>query len=143
MEDHKRCCLLGPDIDDAMFEGKDVVRLPMGVVVKVGGKLNHQEALKPYLKRRIHYFTNYIEGAMHVGQRNIAWIRLTKEAFEKGFRLEHIGEVLYAKMRSDFDKVVDKCEVTIYTNAEDVACGEELVKPIYAERDERMGAPDR
>lgn len=139
MEDHK-ITVVGPDIDDAMFEGKDVVRLPMGVVVKVAGKAM-QKDFETVLERRIHYFTNYIEGAMHVGQRNIAWIRLTKEAFEKGFRLKHIGEVLYAKMRSDFDKVVDKCEITIYTNAEDVKrLGEEMVKPIYAERDERMGS---
>ncbi|MDD3307697.1 MAG: acetyl-CoA decarbonylase/synthase complex subunit alpha/beta [Acetobacterium sp.] len=139
MEDHK-ITLIGPDIDDVMFADKDVVRLPLGIVVTVAGKAM-QKDFETVLERRIHYFTNYIEGAMHVGQRNIAWIRLTKEAFEKGFRLKHIGEVLYAKMRADFDKVVDKCEVTIYTNEADVArLGEEMVKPIYAERDERMGA---
>jgi len=44
-------------------------------------------------------------------------------------------------MRGDFDKVVDKCQITIYTKAEDVdRILEEEVKPIYAERDERMGA---
>jgi len=93
------------------------------------------------LERRIHYFTNYIDGAMHVGQRNIAWIRLTKEAYEKGFRLKHIGEVLYAKMRADFDNVVDKCQVTLYTTQEDVArLEEEMVKPIYSQRDDRLNA---
>ncbi|MBU4440008.1 MAG: CO dehydrogenase/CO-methylating acetyl-CoA synthase complex subunit beta [Firmicutes bacterium] len=139
MEDHK-ITLIGPDIDDAQFAGSDVVRLPLGIVVTVGGKAM-QKDFETVLERRIHYFTNYIDGAMHVGQRNIAWIRLTKEAFEKGFRLKHIGEVLYAKMRSDFEKVVDKCEITIYTNAEDVKrLGEEMVKPIYAERDARMNA---
>ena len=139
MEDHK-ITLIGPDIDDASFAGADVVRLPLGIVVTVGGKAM-QKDFETVLERRIHYFTNYIDGAMHVGQRNIAWIRLTKETFEKGFRLKHIGEVLYAKMRSDFEKVVDKCEITIYTNAEDVKrLGEEMVKPIYAERDARMNA---
>ncbi len=139
MEDHK-ITVIGPDIDDPSFADADVVRLPLGVVVTVGGKAM-QKDFETVLERRIHYFTNYIDGAMHVGQRNIAWIRLTKEAFEKGFRLKHIGEVLYAKMRSDFEKVVDKCEITIYTNAEDVKrLGEEMVKPIYAERDARMNA---
>ena len=139
MEDHK-ITVIGPDIDDPSFAGADVVRLPLGIVVTVGGKAM-QKDFETVLERRIHYFTNYIDGAMHVGQRNIAWIRLTKEAFEKGFRLKHIGEVLYAKMRSDFEKVVDKCEITIYTNAEDVKrLGEEMVKPIYAERDARMNA---
>ena len=139
IEDHK-ITIVGPDIDDPMFEGKDVVRLPLGVKVEVAGKFM-QKDFETVLERRIHYFMNYIEGAMHVGQRNIAWIRLTKEAYEKGFRLKHIGEVLYAKMRGDFDKVVDKCQITIYTNAEDVdRIVEEEIKPIYAERDERMGA---
>ena len=139
MEDHK-ITVIGPDMDDPSFADADVVRLPLGIVVTVGGKAM-QKDFETVLERRIHYFTNYIDGAMHVGQRNIAWIRLTKEAFEKGFRLKHIGEVLYAKMRSDFEKVVDKCEITIYTNAEDVKrLGEEMVKPIYAERDARMNA---
>jgi len=139
IEDHK-ITIVGPDIDDPMFEGKDVVRLPLGVKIEVAGKAM-QKDFETVLERRIHYFMNYIEGAMHVGQRNIVWIRLTKEAYEKGFRLKHIGEVLYAKMRGDFDKVVDKCQITIYTNAEDVdRIVEEEIKPIYAERDERMGA---
>lgn len=138
-EDHK-ITVIGPDIDDAMFEGADVVRQPLGIVVEVAGK-NMQKDFESVLERRIHYFTNYIDGAMHVGQRNIAWIRLTKEAFEKGFRIKHIGEVLYAKMRADFANVVDKCQVTLYTNPEDVhRLGEEMVKPIYTERDERLNA---
>ncbi|MBI4855780.1 MAG: CO dehydrogenase/CO-methylating acetyl-CoA synthase complex subunit beta [Acetobacterium woodii] len=139
VEDHK-ITVVGPEIDDAQFEGVDVVRLPLGILVEVAGK-SMQKDFESVLERRIHYFTNYIDGAMHVGQRNIAWIRLTKEAFEKGFRLKHIGEVLYAKMRADFDNVVDKCQVTLYTNLADVErLEEEMVKPIYAERDERMGA---
>ncbi|KNZ42369.1 acetyl-CoA decarbonylase/synthase complex subunit alpha/beta [Acetobacterium bakii] len=139
VEDHK-ITLIGPDMDDAMFAGADVVRLPLGIFVEVAGKAM-QKDFESVLERRIHYFTNYIDGAMHVGQRNIAWIRITKEAYEKGFRLKHIGEVLYAKMRADFNNVVDKCQVTLYTNLEDVERLEtEMVKPIYNQRDERLDA---
>ena len=139
IEDHK-ISVVGPEIDDASFAGADVVRLPLGILVEVAGK-NMQKDFESVLERRIHYFTNYIDGAMHVGQRNIAWIRLTKEAYEKGFRLKHIGEVLYAKMRADFDNVVDKCQVTLYTTQEDVArLEEEMVKPIYSQRDDRLNA---
>ena len=139
IEDHQ-ITVVGPEIDDAQFEGADVVRLPLGILVEVAGK-NMQKDFESVLERRIHYFTNYIDGAMHVGQRNIAWIRLTKEAYEKGFRLKHIGEVLYAKMRADFDNVVDKCQVTLYTKLEDVErLEEEMVKPIYVKRDERLNA---
>ncbi|PKM58793.1 MAG: CO dehydrogenase/CO-methylating acetyl-CoA synthase complex subunit beta [Firmicutes bacterium HGW-Firmicutes-4] len=139
IEDHQ-ITVVGPEIDDAQFEGAEVVRLPLGILVEVAGK-NMQKDFESVLERRIHYFTNYIDGAMHVGQRNIAWIRLTKEAYEKGFRLKHIGEVLYAKMRADFDNVVDKCQVTLYTNLEDVErLEDEMVKPIYSKRDERLNA---
>jgi acetyl-CoA synthase len=139
IEDHK-ITVVGPEIDDAQFDGADAVRLPLGILVEVAGK-NMQKDFESVLERRIHYFTNYIDGAMHVGQRNIAWIRLTKEAYEKGFRLKHIGEVLYAKMRADFDNVVDKCQVTLYTTLPDVErLEDEVVKPIYTQRDERLNA---
>ena len=139
IEDHK-ITVVGPDIDDAMFEEGKTVRLPLGVLVEVAGK-DMQADFETVLERRIHYFLNYIEGAMHVGQRNSSWIRLTKEAFGKGFRLNHIGEVLYAKMRDDFDKVVDKCQVTIYTKQEDVdRLYAERAKPVYDKRDTRMAA---
>src|SRR5699024_7669424 len=60
-------------------------------------------------------------------------------AYEKGFRLKHIGEVIYAKMRDEFDNVVDKCQVTIYTDADQVAALEtELALPKYKLRDERL-----
>ncbi|MGL4284475.1 MAG: CO dehydrogenase/CO-methylating acetyl-CoA synthase complex subunit beta, partial [Eubacterium aggregans] len=100
-----------------------------------------QSDFESVLERRIHYFLNYIEGSMHVGQRNISWIRLTKEAFDAGFRLRHFGEVLYAKMLDEFGKVVDKVSVTLYTKEEDVIRLEkEMAKPIYDKRDDRLAS---
>lgn len=136
-EDHK-ITLVGPDIDDESFKAGEVVRLPLGIEVKVAGKAM-QSDFESVLERRLHYFVNYIEGAMHVGQRNITWIRLTKEAFEAGFRLRHIGEVIYAKMLDEFGKVVDKVEVTLYTIEDDVKrLEQELARPIYNARDQRL-----
>lgn len=135
VEDHK-IELIGPDID----ESDAPVYLPLAVVVEVAGK-NMEEDFEPVLERRIHYFINYIEGVMHIGQRNIAWIRIGKEAYAKGLRLNHIGEVLYAMMHDEFGSVVDKCQVTIYT---DKAKVEELEKnlalPSYKSRDERLAS---
>ena len=78
VEDHK-IELIGPDIDSA-----DTVpyRLPLAIVVDVAGK-NMQEDFEPVLERRLHYFMNYTEGVMHIGQRNIAWVRIGKESYEK------------------------------------------------------------
>ncbi|HBG3329139.1 CO dehydrogenase/CO-methylating acetyl-CoA synthase complex subunit beta [Clostridioides difficile] len=136
VEDHK-IEIIGPNIDEVDADG--VLRLPLAVIVKVAGK-NMQEDFEPVLERRFHYFLNYIEGVMHVGQRDMAWVRISKDAFDKGFRLEHIGEVLYAKMLDEFESVVDKCEITIITDAEKVSelKGEAIAK--YNARDERLAS---
>lgn len=43
-------------------------------------------------------------------------IRISIDAFNAGFKIKHIGEVLYASVKNEFDAVVDKCEVVIYTD---------------------------
>ncbi|MCD8621510.1 CO dehydrogenase/CO-methylating acetyl-CoA synthase complex subunit beta [Clostridioides difficile] len=136
VEDHK-IEIIGPNIDEVDADG--VLRLPLAVIVKIAGK-NMQEDFEPVLERRFHYFLNYIEGVMHVGQRDMSWVRISKDAFDKGFRLEHIGEVLYAKMLDEFESVVDKCEITIITDAEKVSelKGEAIAK--YNARDERLAS---
>ncbi|QSX08352.1 CO dehydrogenase/CO-methylating acetyl-CoA synthase complex subunit beta [Alkalibacter rhizosphaerae] len=135
IEDHQ-ITLTGPDID----ETDPPVYLPLGIVVEVAGK-NMEEDFEPVLERRLHYFINYIEGIMHIGQRNIAWIRISKDAFEKGFRLKHFGEVLYAMMHEEFGTVVDKCAVHIYTDLSKVEELEEsLAFPRYRKRDERLAS---
>jgi len=75
---------------------------------------------------------------MHIGQRDISWVRLSKAAIEKGFTLKDIGTVLHAKFHQDFQKILDKVQVTLYTNKKDV---DELTKRARAEyrtRDERV-----
>jgi len=134
VEDHK-IEIIGPDID-IITEAPG--RMPLAMLIKVSGA-NMQKDFEPVLERRLHYFLNYIEGAMHVGQRNMTWVRVGKEAYEKGFRLKHFGEVIYAKMLDEFGAVVDKCEVTIITDAEKVSeLKGKLATPRFAERDERL-----
>ena len=45
-------------------------------------------------------------------------VRISKADFEAGFKFRHIGEVLYAKIKSEFDTVVDKCQVRIVVGDE-------------------------
>ena len=136
IEDHK-IQIIGPDIDHITeVPGK----LPLAVFVEVAGK-NMQEDFEPVLERRLHYFMNYIEGVMHVGQRSMTLLRIGKDAYEKGFRLKHIGEVIYAKMLDEFDAVVDKCQITLITDENIV---KELqakdAEPKYIARDERLAS---
>ena len=87
----------------------------VGVVVKVAGR-QMQSDFEPVLERQIHYFVNGASGIQHVGQRDIAWIRVSNNAAEKGFNLEHIGKILHARFHADFGAIVDKVQVTIYTD---------------------------
>ncbi|UWG97680.1 CO dehydrogenase/CO-methylating acetyl-CoA synthase complex subunit beta [Dehalobacter sp. DCM] len=136
IEDHK-ITLIGDDIDVVtQVPG----RMPLAVLVEVAGK-NMNPDFEPVLERRIHYFMNYIEGIMHVGQRDTTWIRIGKDAYNKGFRLRHIGEVLYAKMLDEFGAVVDKCQVTIITDPEKIKeIKEAQVVPKYSARDVRISS---
>ncbi|SFG02158.1 CO-methylating acetyl-CoA synthase precursor /acetyl-CoA decarbonylase/synthase beta subunit, partial [Desulfotomaculum arcticum] len=125
--------LVGPDIDTVAEGG----RMPIGIVVDVYGR-KMQEDFEPVLERRIHYFTNYGEGLWHVAQRDIMWVRISKDAYAKGFRLKHIGEILYAKFKSEFSAIVDRIAVTIYSDEQKVIEMRETAREYYKKRDDRL-----
>ncbi len=125
--------VIGPDIKD-VSEGST---LPLGVHVQVAGR-KMQEDYEPILERQIHHLVNYASGVMHIGQRDIAWYRISKAAVEKGFTLEHIGKILHAKLHQDFGAIFDKCQVTIYTEEDKVKELLEKARAIYHQRDARI-----
>ena len=76
---------------------------------------------------------------MHTGQRDMIRIRVSKDTYQAGFRLKHIGEVLYARVKSEFAAVVDKCQVTIITDpAQCTELRHNLAIPMFDKRDERL-----
>ncbi|MGD9330291.1 MAG: acetyl-CoA decarbonylase/synthase complex subunit alpha/beta [Desulfobacterales bacterium] len=125
--------VIGPDIGD-IKEG-DV--LPLGIYVQVAGR-EMQADFEPILERQIHHLVNYIQGVMHMGQRDIAWIRVSKAAVDKGFTVKDIGVVLHAKFHQDFGAILDKVEVTLYTKKEDVDPLTQRARAEYKTRDERV-----
>ncbi|HIP84860.1 MAG TPA: acetyl-CoA decarbonylase/synthase complex subunit beta 1, partial [Methanothermococcus okinawensis] len=64
--------LVGEDID-SVEEGSTI---PFAIVVEVAGK-DLEEDIAGVLERRIHEFFNYIEGVMHLNQRDNIWIRIS------------------------------------------------------------------
>ena len=133
IEDHK-ITLVGPDIDEMPVGSKQSICY----VVEVAGK-SMQSDFEPVFERKFHSYLNCVEGMMHTGQRDMIRIRVSKETFEAGFRAKHIGEVLYAKVKSEFAAVVDKCQVTIYTDsAECTRVRHEVAMPLFDKRDERL-----
>ena len=125
--------VIGPDLDK-IPEGS---QFPLAVVAEVAGR-EMQEDFEPILERQIHYVTNYAHGVMHIGQRDIAWLRVSKEAFEKGFRLKHIGLIIHAKFHEIFGRIFDKVQVKIYTEEDKVKEITEKAKKAYAARDARI-----
>ncbi|HEY91380.1 MAG TPA: CO dehydrogenase/CO-methylating acetyl-CoA synthase complex subunit beta [Dehalococcoidia bacterium] len=125
--------VIGPDIKDI----EPGSRLPLAIAVEVAGR-EFEEDYEPILERQIHHLINYAQGAMHIGQRDIAWIRIGKGAVEKGFTLEHIGTLLHAKIHQDFGRIFDKLQVKLYTEEEKVKEIVEKARHVYSERDNRI-----
>ncbi len=111
--------------------------MDMGIVVKVAGR-EMQEDFEPVLERQIHYFVNGASGVQHIGQRDIAWIRISHGAADKGFNLEHFGKILHARFHSEFGAIVDKVQVTIYTDPEPFAEWLEVAREAYDFRNRRL-----
>ncbi len=105
--------VFGPGFEDIEEKG----HMDLGIVVDVAGR-QMQLDFEPVLERQIHYFINGASGIQHIGQRDIAWIRISTGAFEKGFNLEHFGKILHARFHADFGAIVDKVQVTIFTDPE-------------------------
>ena len=125
--------MIGPDLDQV----KEGDKLPFGMIIEVAGR-QMQPDFEPILERQIHHLVNYVQGIMHIGQRNIMWIRVGKAAVEKGFLLKHIGKVMHAKYHQEFGNIVDKVQVKIYTEEEKVKEVMALAKDVYSKRDKRV-----
>lgn len=128
-----RVDVVGPDVTDV----QPGTRLYFAMVAEVAGR-NFQEDFEPILERQNHHLINQAQGVMHIGQRDIAWIRISKQAVEKGFKLEHIGKVIYAKYHQDFGAIFDKVQIKIYTDEEKVREVLEQARGSYNRRDARV-----
>ena len=135
VEDH-RFTLVGPDFD-AFEVGSKV---DFCICAKVAGK-NMSSDFEGVFERKFHAYVNCMEGVMHTGQRDMIRIRISKAAFEAGVRAKDLAEVIYAKLKSDYDTIIDKCEVMIITDPEEAKkFRQEVATPTYDKRDERIGS---
>jgi acetyl-CoA synthase len=125
--------LIGPDFTDVPDGGA----IDLGIVVEVAGR-KMQEDFEPVLERQIHYFVNGASGIQHIGQRDIAWIRISKTAADKGFTLKHFGDILYARFLADFGAIVDKLQVKLITDPELHAQWLERAREAYDFRNRRL-----
>jgi len=111
--------------------------MDLGIVVEVAGR-KMQEDFEPVLERQIHYFVNGASGIQHIGQRDITWIRISKAAADKGFNLEHFGKILHARFKNDFGAIVDKVQVKLLTEPDEIEKWLKIARDAYDYRNKRL-----
>jgi len=125
--------VIGPEITD-IEQGSN---LPLAIAVEVAGRAM-QEDYEPILERQIHHMINYAQGVWHQGQRDIAWLRISNTAKEKGFKIHHIGDLLHAKLHQDFGRIFDKMQVKLYTEEDKTKEIVDKARAVYGIRDARI-----
>ncbi len=125
--------LIGPDVDTIEEGGA----LPLGILVEVAGR-KMQKDFEPIFERQMHTYINEAMGIFHMGQRDIIWMRISKESFKKGFRLKHFGVILHSRFHDVYGEIVDKVQVTLITDQDKVDEVLKEAKETYKFRDERI-----
>jgi len=125
--------VIGPGFEEVEVGGA----MDLGIVIEVAGR-KMQLDFEPVLERQVHYFINGASGIQHIGQRDIAWIRISKAAADKGFALRHFGDILHARFHSDFGSIVDKVQVKIITDPALHAEWLEKAREAYNYRNQRL-----
>jgi len=113
-------------------------QMPIAIIVDVAGR-KMQKDFESVIERKIHSNINETQGVWHMGQRDINWMRINHNAKKEGFTLEHIGIINVTMTHHRFKSIVDKVQVTIHVDEEDVLRGIEEARAIYKERDQRLG----
>jgi len=132
VEDGK-IAVIGPEVDK-MSEGGSY---PLGIFVEVAGRKMSAD-FEPILERQIHKYLNYAMGIFHMGQRDMNWIRISKDARKAGFKIRHFGDILVAKLKDEYGAIVDKVQATIYTDEKDVKKMLPEAKKVFDARDARI-----
>jgi len=125
--------LIGADCDAAELGGA----MPLAIFIEVAGR-KMQKDYEPILERQVHTLINHAMGIWHMGQRDINWVRISKNAFNAGFRLKHFGELLRAEYLSKFPALVDKVQVRIMTDEQVMAPILKEARVAWDERDARV-----
>lgn len=125
--------VIGPDLDTVEEGGS----MNMGLLIEVTGR-KMQEDFESILERQTHTAVNHAMGVFHMGQRNLAWMRVSKNAYNDGWRLRHFGEVIIAHLKNEFGAIVDRAQVTVTTEEDLIEEFLEEARPAYVHRDERI-----
>jgi len=123
--------VIGPDIPE-MEQGQIY---PFAISIEIGGG-ELEEELEGVIERRVHELCNYVKGFMHLNQRDQIWCRVSTEARDAGFRLEHLARALSVLFKEEFP-IIESISVTIITDEKEVESFLETAREKYDLRDSR------
>ncbi|MDP3035325.1 MAG: CO dehydrogenase/CO-methylating acetyl-CoA synthase complex subunit beta [Methanobacteriaceae archaeon] len=123
--------VIGPEISE-MTQGEIY---PFGLKIDIQGEKLEKE-LESVIERRVHELCNYVKGFMHLNQRDQIWCRISTEALEAGFKLEHLAKALSVLFKEEFP-IIESIAITVLTQEAEVSEFLEMAKEQYTIRDER------
>ncbi|MBA2840240.1 acetyl-CoA decarbonylase/synthase complex subunit beta [Methanococcus maripaludis] len=123
--------VIGPELKE-MEEGK---KYPFGILMEVSGEKLEKD-LEGVIERRIHEICNYVQGFMHLNQRDKIWCRVGKDSYSKGFELKHLGQALSTLFKDEFP-IIEAISITIFTDEEKVKEFVEKAVSEYQARDSK------
>lgn len=125
--------IIGPDLMDLKEGGS----YPFAILIYVAGEKLDTD-LEGVIERRIHMYTNYIEGIMHLNQRYDIWIRIAKKSVKKGLNsFSWWGKALITLFKSEMP-YIEKMQVTFITEPDLIKEKYQEALKIYEERDARV-----
>jgi acetyl-CoA synthase len=126
--------VIGAEIDEI----EEAAQLPLAIWVEVAGR-KMQKDFESILERYIHTILSMPMGVMHLGQRDTIWVRISTTAMKAGFKIRHLGVTLRSLLLNEFPAIVDKVQVKLYNQSEDVERLYKEAQAGYEWRDKRMG----
>lgn len=125
--------VIGPDVD-TVAEGSSH---DIALLIEVAGR-KMQDDFEPILERQTHLIVNHAMGIFHMGQRDLAWIRISKEAYKSGFRLRHFGDLLVSELKHSYGAILDKVQVKVVTDKEVIDKAHAEAREVWHARDIRI-----
>jgi acetyl-CoA decarbonylase/synthase complex subunit beta len=127
--------IVGPDLPQI----KEGSKSPLGILIEVAGAKVEKD-LEAVIERRIHEYTNFIEGVMHLNQRYTIFVRISKGSYKKGLNsLAIYGKILMKLFKAELP-IIEKMQVTFLTDEAKVKEMYQKALEIYSQRDERARA---
>jgi len=123
--------VIGPELSE-MNQGEIY---PFAIKIDIKGKKLEKE-LESVIERRTHDLCNYIQGFMHLNQRDQIWCRISIESAEMGFKLVDLAKALGILFKEEFP-IIEEISITILTDLENVEKFVDDAKIVYSARDER------